>query len=351
MDNTTNLNLENVNTLSDSEYVYDQLVTEIITKINANNLKIDELPNNFIASNQKGIANGIATLGNDSKIPLVQLPDDIGSIERVSNISARDSIVNLYDNKMVFVIDASADTTVTSGWAMYIYNSSTLLWIKVVDGESLDISLTWDNISGKPDVFPPEPHTHAQIGTNADSIVNLENNKVDKITDSRLVSETEIEVFNDKYSKTEVDNKLSAIETNIDWKESVNTFTDIAITYPNPVDGWTVNVKDTDYTYRYSGTEWITISANAIPKATTSVDGLMPKELVTQLETNKTDILSLEVTVGDVAITTTAKTVTGAINELDADIGNKSTLTTTDKTNLVNAVNETKDQINNLGCQ
>lgn len=88
----------------------------------------------------------------------------------------------------------------------------------------------------------------------------------------------------DKYTKAEVDNKLSTLETNIDWKESVNSFSDIATTYPNPVDGWTVNVKDTDYTYRYNGSQWIAISANAIPKATTSVDGLMAKEDKTKLD-------------------------------------------------------------------
>ncbi len=80
------------------------------------------------------------------------------------------------------------------------------------------------------------------------------------------------------YTKNEIDNKFSALETNIDWKESVDTFDDIASVHQNPQDGWTVNVKDTDYTYRYNGTEWIPISANAIPKATNSVDGLLSKE-------------------------------------------------------------------------
>ena len=84
--------------------------------------------------------------------------------------------------------------------------------------------------------------------------------------------------WDDKYTKNEVDNKFSALETAIDWKEAVNTFADLAATYPNPEDGWTVNVKDTDYTYRWSGTAWIAISANAIPKATQSVDGLLAKE-------------------------------------------------------------------------
>lgn len=76
----------------------------------------------------------------------------------------------------------------------------------------------------------------------------------------------------------EVNSKLAMLETSIDWKETVETFADIATTYPNPEDGWTVNVKDTNYTYRYSGTEWVAISANAIPKATDSVDGLLSKE-------------------------------------------------------------------------
>ena len=57
------------------------------------------------------------------------------------------------------------------------------------------------------------------------------------------------------YTPNEVDNKFSTMETNIDWKEAVDTFADIGTTYPNPNDGWTVNVKDTDYTYRYNGYE------------------------------------------------------------------------------------------------
>lgn len=91
-------------------------------------------------------------------------------------------------------------------------------------------------------------------------------------------------VWDDKYTKSEVDNKFSTLETNIDWKEAVNTFDDIATTYPTPDDGWTVNVKDTDYTYRYNGGKWVAISANAIPKATNEVDGLMTKEYAKKLD-------------------------------------------------------------------
>lgn len=93
----------------------------------------------------------------------------------------------------------------------------------------------------------------------------------------------EVNNLDNYYTESEINNMFSQLETNIDWKEAVATYSDIATTYPNPQDGWTVNVKDTDYTYRWDGTNWIAISANAIPQATTLVDGLMTTTMVTKL--------------------------------------------------------------------
>ena len=93
----------------------------------------------------------------------------------------------------------------------------------------------------------------------------------------RFVSDVDKQGWADKYTKNEVDNKFSALETKLDWKEAVETFEDIATTYPNPEDGWTVNVKDEDVTYRYTGNEWVAISANSIPLATKDLDGRMSK--------------------------------------------------------------------------
>jgi len=93
----------------------------------------------------------------------------------------------------------------------------------------------------------------------------------------RFVSDVDKQGWSDKYTKNEVDNKFSALETKLDWKEAVETFADIAQTYPNPEDGWTVNVKDEDVTYRYTGNEWVAISANSIPLATKDLDGRMSK--------------------------------------------------------------------------
>lgn len=95
--------------------------------------------------------------------------------------------------------------------------------------------------------------------------------------DNALKAEIEEEV-NDRYTKTEVDNKISEVLNNLDWKETVATFDELETTYPEPQDGWTVNVADTDITYRYDGENWVPISTNAIPKATDEVDGLLSKE-------------------------------------------------------------------------
>lgn len=123
------------------------------------------------------------------------------------------------------------------------------------------------------------------------------NSKISKVKKYRKISDSEyqlqsqwtssdtVEMSNGnslekelKNMNTEIDNKLSAIETNIDWKESVNSYEDILTTYPHPEDGWTVNTKTDNLTYRYSGSKWVAISANAIPKATQTLDGLLSKE-------------------------------------------------------------------------
>ena len=125
-------------------------------------------------------------------------------------------------------------------------------------------------------------------------------------------------IFSDKYTKAEIDNKFSAFETNIDWKEAVDTYTDILEMYPKPQDGWTVNVKDTDYTYRFNGTDWVAISSNSIPNATSELNGLMTKEQA------------------------------AVLNKLDNAVGSLQNLTTVEKQNLVGAVNEVKSQVTQL---
>lgn len=125
----------------------------------------------------------------------------------------------------------------------------------------------------------PHSVTKSQVG-----LGNVENKSSATIRGELTKTNVTTALGYTPYTPNEIDNKFATLETNIDWKESVSTYDDISTTYPNPVDGWTVNVKDTDYTYRYNGTSWVAISANAIPKATNSIDGLLSKEDHTNYE-------------------------------------------------------------------
>ena len=91
-------------------------------------------------------------------------------------------------------------------------------------------------------------------------------------------------------SEDEFNKKLNELEqkivNNIDWKETVNTFADIATTYPNPQDGWTVSVKDTNKIYRYDAESktWIPIFENTTELATASRNGLMSATYAKKLD-------------------------------------------------------------------
>lgn len=85
------------------------------------------------------------------------------------------------------------------------------------------------------------------------------------------------------YSKDEIDELFAEHENNVSWKTAVATYADIATTYPNPQEGWTVCCIDTNIVWRYSGGQWVQISANTIPLASATEDGLMSKAGFTKL--------------------------------------------------------------------
>ena len=183
-----------------------------------------------------------------------------------------DTLKNTYIKKSVVgvnggVVPLNSDNKIDGGYIQYGNTSSTAY--EGSAGKILETNLDNHIL----DENNPHKVTKAQVG-----LGNVENKSSATIRGEITKSSVTTALGYTPYTPNEIDNKFSALETNIDWKESVATFDDIATTYPNPVDGWTVNVKDTDYTYRYNGTSWVTISANAIPKATNSVDGLLSKE-------------------------------------------------------------------------
>lgn len=92
------------------------------------------------------------------------------------------------------------------------------------------------------------------------------------------------------------------VETLIIWKPYVSTYVNIATTYPTPELGWTTQAQDTGIRWRYNGTEWINIGVVSDDKV---------GDLSTVTTTNKTNVVS-------------------AINELNSQLAAITTLTDTD---------------------
>lgn len=98
---------------------------------------------------QKGVANGIATLGEDGLIPSTQIPAIYKEAEVVDDIAARDGLT-AFAGLHALVIDATDDETVAKGGAEYIYDGSK--WVKVSELDELDAVVNWENISDKPEL-------------------------------------------------------------------------------------------------------------------------------------------------------------------------------------------------------
>ena len=98
----------------------------------------------------------------------------------------------------------------------------------------------------------------------------------------KFVTTEEKTSYSDKYTKAETQNLITTSIQNANtdgmiWQKDVDSFNDIATTYPNPKKGWTVSVNDTGKIYRYNGTEWISLSGTTVTYqlVTSTEDGLM----------------------------------------------------------------------------
>jgi hypothetical protein len=84
----------------------------------------------------------------------------------------------------VLVADATGDTTVTRGAALYYYGRTDRVWTKVAEYESMDVTTAWEAISGRPNATPAQldaavaaTHTHSnravldRLSANADGLL------------------------------------------------------------------------------------------------------------------------------------------------------------------------------------
>lgn len=116
-----------------------------------------------------------------------QMIQQANTISIVADIAERNSL-NPNSNTTVLVLDATADTTVSSGAATYAYRDSDQTWTKISEAESLDISLDWTNVLNGPTSTPAEideavskSHSHSnltelnKIGETAEGLLQYNN--------------------------------------------------------------------------------------------------------------------------------------------------------------------------------
>lgn len=115
----------------------------------------------------KNVANGYVGLDAGAKIPVIYIPESVKEIRIVTDIVARNAIASPYEGLRVHVIDATADVSVVSGWAEYLYVGS--IWTKVSDRDSIDIVLDWTNVTNKPATFTPAAHVHSATDITQDA--------------------------------------------------------------------------------------------------------------------------------------------------------------------------------------
>lgn len=160
--------------------------------------KVSVLPSTFEGDSFYYVANGTyaesyltnsagvpKSVGNSSMInaliqsALADFKAQGNTVEIVANIAARNTLTTgSQKNLMVLVIDATGDPTVASGSALYAYAHDSTTTYKVAEYESMDVTLDWSKIIGRP------TSSVTQID-NAVSLAHSHANKVvlDKISD------------------------------------------------------------------------------------------------------------------------------------------------------------------------
>ena len=106
----------------------------------------------------KNAANGVLVLGSDNKIPSEYLAG-LGTLSTdlsYDTIALRDaaSTTGLVSGNTCFVADATGDSSVKTGWAIYRWSGTA--WMKIMEQESMDITVSnaWADITGKPSSTP-----------------------------------------------------------------------------------------------------------------------------------------------------------------------------------------------------
>lgn len=138
------------------------------TQVGLSNVDNTSDVNKPISTATQTALNKKADLDENGLVPLSQLPSQVKEMRVVNTIDERDAIENKFENLRVYVKDATADTTVKSGGADYLYDGSS--WIKTSETESLDLVLSWDNVNDVPTDYTPSAHASTHFTGGSDAI-------------------------------------------------------------------------------------------------------------------------------------------------------------------------------------
>lgn len=99
-------------------------------------------------TNSTGVARSV---GNSAMINALasSIVSAANSMQVVADITARDAIAPT-SVTLALVLDATGDATVSAGAATYVWNEGPDTWVKIAEYESMDVTVTWASISGKP---------------------------------------------------------------------------------------------------------------------------------------------------------------------------------------------------------
>lgn len=122
--------------------------------------KLADTSLNLIDTDGKVKDSYIKMIGTDGKIKLDYIPDSIRAhVRMVATYSDLDTATDEDKKGLVFVADASGDSTVAAGWAEYLWKDNA--WVKVAEGESLDVDvssfITHDTIEAQGAVMYDHP--------------------------------------------------------------------------------------------------------------------------------------------------------------------------------------------------
>ena len=173
-------------------------------------------------------------LNENDVIPAHYVPSEFKQSIVVTDIESRDNLEEKYEGLRVHVLDATADETVPSGGAGYIYHEGE--WIKTYEELSLEAQVKWNDIQNRPALY-----TQSEINNFLDEKTDLghEHKESDIIDLNRYTQEqvdykldqkadeehyhTEADISDlNKYTREQVDHKLRQLKVEEDIQSNLD---------------------------------------------------------------------------------------------------------------------------------